>query len=568
MRRWLYKEGFAVKKGDGTKRGDETHLLLNGGRCRIPDAKNAEFLNHYAHSLFEGDWLYIVEMKTAPVFYYMNEFDIKLKDREISRDEIDTIVRVIQGIMSAAFPTEDIHLVVSTAPPKAATLDDDTPVIQSGIHLNWRIHVDGVTAWQLRAWTLRALDSEMATFPLMTRWGEAFDDCVFEANGLRMIGSRKAIVCSQCKGQSYKREGNGDDEWGAVCSVCQDVGRVDLGRPYSLLYVADRDGSIDVTFTNRLQRDPMELVLNTTIRAINPDGSRPASAMALTFPSPEIQDQVERDALRDRSAKKHAPKPKKGAQKDKVATKDLEKLAKKKQERRDSLEEVAPDDPVYPAIAEYIHNEFNGLPNVTNIKKGGSGDFYIINSDCHYCYNKRGLHNHSDVFYILRPKGCVQRCFCPKDVVQPGGKRCSAYISTDHKVPSDLLVLVFSEGVLRTRNKEEKNAKLAAEVFPDRRPLAEDPFGDDEELGMIDDDQATFSPVSAAAAAPPMADARVERRHNQRPSRPRFDPKTVIVVRPGSTEYKYNNARDALIPRYTATAFLDAVKSANYKIIR
>jgi len=573
FRRWLYKEGFAIKKGDG-KKGGETHLLLNGGRLAVPDERNAEFLTHYAHALFNGDWLYVVEKKTSPIYTYMNEFDIKIKDRELTREELDAIVRIVQGIMSSAFPGQDVKLAVCTAPPKPATLDDGTPVVQSGVHFLWHsVTVDSATAWQLRAWTLRALEAGMTGMPLATRWAEAFDDCVFEANGLRMIGSRKAIICSQCKGQSYKREGKDEDEWGTVCAVCQDVGRVDLGRPYSLLYVAGPDGGIDEAFTQKLLRDPMELVLFTSIRAINRDGSRPTGVWDITFPNAEVKEQVVTDAKRDKAEKKHVTKAKKGAKKDPVAAKDLDELAKKKQERRDALEDVPPNDPVYPSIAEYIHSEFKGQPNVIGIKKGGSGDFYIINSDCTYCYNKGGNHGHSQVFYVLRPKGCVQRCFCPKPIVQmAGGKHCSAYASKPHPVPSDIQELIFTEGVLRTRRKEEKKAKLAAEVFAPIRSLSErerlqiegelmnppsTPVEEgeipDEELGMVDLD---------AAVPLARAQARMEARHERR-----FDPRAVMVVRAGAKEYKYKDSRDAIKPRYTPGDFLNAMRNANYKIV-
>lgn len=597
LRRWIYREGYAIKKGDGTKRGSETHLFLNGGRCEIPDEKNAQFLSLYARSLFEDDWVYVVEKKTTPIFYFMNEFDIKIRDREMTRDELDRIVRIVQRVMSSAFPGRDVRLAVCTAESKPATLDDGTPVIQSGLHLLWRVTVDGETAWQLRAWILRALEAEMTDMPLATRWAEAFDDCIFRLNGLRMLGSRKAIICPQCKGQSYKREGRDDDEWGTVCSGCQDIGRIDLGRPYSLLYVAGPDGAPDEEFTLKLKRDPMALVLFTTIRAINPDGTRPNKAMEIAFPDAETKATVIADAKRDKSQKKHDTKAKKGPQKDAVAVKDADAKAKKKQERRDSLEDLSPDTLQYPAISEYIRNEFNGLPNVIGIKKGGSGDFYIVNSDCHYCYNKGGMHNHSSVFYVLRPKGCVQRCFCPKDIVQPaGGKRCSAYVSKAHPVPSDLQELIFSEGVLRTRRREERRAKLAAEVFastmqpppppasvPQAQAQAAVEEEEDEDLdalmriaeaeagvgtpppGPEEEEELGMPPPAPAPQAQAQA-PRQQQAHQEARRDRRFDPRTVMVVRPG-TEYKYKDSRDAIKPIYTSGDFLNAMKNANYKIL-
>ena len=79
FRRWLYHEELALKKG---VKGVETHLLLDGGKLAIPDERNEEFLIRYSRALFEGDWTYVVETKTAPVFYMMAEFDLKIIGRE------------------------------------------------------------------------------------------------------------------------------------------------------------------------------------------------------------------------------------------------------------------------------------------------------------------------------------------------------------------------------------------------------------------------------------------------------------------------------------------------------
>ena len=617
LRRWIYKEGFAVKKGDGTKKGKETHLLLNGGRFVLPDDRNAEFLNMYARAMFEGEWQYIVEKKT-PVFYMMCEFDIKMEDREMTRGEIEDIVSIIQRrVMSVAFPGADVRVAVCTAPPKQTTLDNGAPAVQSGIHLLWRVLVDGTTSWQLRAWMLRELEAGLSgfqsdgvtpKFPIKTSWSEAFDSCIFEANGLRMIGSRKAIKCPQCNGESYKTDG----EWGTVCTGCQNVGRVDLGRPYNLLYVASPDGSADAEFTEHLKSDPMDLVLFTTIRAINPDGSLPEKACALTFPSPDIKSVVVESARAAKSSKRTAAgKAKTGAAKDPLAVAETKTAAQKKKDKQKELVDLAPDDPKYPAIADYLLGEFNGTPIPTNIKTSGAGDVYIVNTECHYCLNKKGLHNHSSVFFVIRPTGCVQRCFCPKDTRYASGKTCAEFVSSKHQLPSDLKHLIFTDGVLRTRRKEEKKARIAAQLmdrhptsalssisavraaeqlvqsFSDNAPAFRPDAGEnaarhddtewEREIEMAAEDWGEKSPSGSLSSHTPA----VRHQPNQSPQAAAINagpgagvvggtaksPQDVMVVVSGARNYRYAERAARIVPRYTPFDFANAVKNANYKIV-
>lgn len=545
-RRWLYNEKFAIKKGERVKKDDESHLALDGGRFMIPDTKNAEFLNRYAHSLFNGDWLYMIELKTTPAFYYMIELDVKKKDSELSDEEKRRIVRVIQGVMSQAFPEHGVNVVVSTAPPKASNLDDGTPATQSGMHLNWRIPVDIMTAWQLRSWIISEFETQLADIQISTSWSDAFDSCIYQANGLRMIGSRKAMVCPSCRGQSYKRT----DDWGQICAGCQNVGRLDMGRPYELWIAAGRDGEEIPADTRLIRGDPMTLVLATTIRAIDAEGKR-IPPVQITFPSEELRKRITSAAKAEKSKKKGAVvKPKQGADKDPVAAKDLEEQARKKEERRDALEDLQPSSDKFKAISEYLTREFKfrfthtwpdghtteELSGVTHIKQSGAGDVYIVNTDNRYCMNKGGHHAHSTVFFVLRPTGCVQRCFCPKDSIQPhGGKRCSAFISKPHKLPRALRELIFSHGVLRTGKIEEKRIKLSnilrLSVKDDPTPyspIADYTDGEDQvprealanpdedltdpaiEEAFVKDDYVTQSASTSASASEPVTSARTQ----------------------------------------------------------
>ena len=118
FRSFVYKSGIAIRKGEKALGREKTHLLLDGGVISCPAAKQREFNQKYAEALVKGDKVFCVEMKTTHAFYMMSEFDLKLRDRAVTDEEVKLIVRVVQGVMVKAFPDEETILAVLTAPPK------------------------------------------------------------------------------------------------------------------------------------------------------------------------------------------------------------------------------------------------------------------------------------------------------------------------------------------------------------------------------------------------------------------------------------------------------------------
>jgi len=530
FRRYLYREGLALKKG---VKGDVTHLLLDGGRLSVPDDRNEEFLVRYAQTMTTGEWTYVVEQKTLPVFYMMCEFDIKLTgENAIFDDEHKrALVRIVQSrVMSVAYPGRDVSVAVCTAPPKSVTLHfpSNAPGTQHGIHLMWRVPVDIQTAWLLRAWMLREIESGMAgAIVLPGGWAEAFDPSIFESNGIRMIGARKAIVCPKCKGMSYRRRKSGvggtvaagclpssssassssakkkpyssmsenadpDSSWGDVCSECNNIGHIDMGRPYVLAYVADGlgnkrgeeeeeekgEGEGDRHHhqqRNMLIDDPLNVVRLTTIRAIEPDEGgvgprRVAEPWPISFPSESVKVQIAQFTKSDRSDFKRS--------KVVTTTTTTTTSAKKKsdgddvdaqQKRRDSLTIIPPSSPIFDAIAKYILAEFPGYPVTTHVKRSASGGVYIINTSCLFCANKGSEHTGSKVFFCIKGAKCVQKCFSPLPEIRPVGKvACRDFVSREHLVPKDVLEAIYSAGALRVILKDEQRQRIAAAALQPR----------------------------------------------------------------------------------------------------
>lgn len=412
FRTYIYRTGLGIKASERKLGKKMTHLLLDGGIVSVPAEREQEFLEKYAAELVKGTDLYVVEMKTEPCFFFMSEFDIKM-ERQIGPEEIVRFVRVVQSVMARAFPEHRVDVGVSTPPPKESKTQDGRDCVQSGIHLNWRVLVDLETAWILRAWIVRELDAGMpasADFPLMDPWVVCYDPCVLLDNGLRMIGSKKAEPCPVCRGRSSYRRGKKTtaigpnaastapltaDDVGTVCDACQSVGRLDKFRPYALTMVVDRDGEPiqEAMDYYRDVRNAADLVKFLSIRcpSNNPDYANPAE---ITFPSEEAEKRLREAARVDRqnSRKKEPSAGKKkqqllGAEMVRAGDK-AEEQARMRQEKRDELLEVVPDDPAFDAISKYIMTEYRGAPSATRIKKTAGGDCYIINSHSHFCENK------------------------------------------------------------------------------------------------------------------------------------------------------------------------------------
>jgi hypothetical protein len=432
FRTYIYRTGLGIKKGEKKTGRKLTHLLLDGGIISVPADREQEFLDKYAAELAKGTDLYVVEMKSEPCFFFMSEFDIKM-DRPMNQEELLQFVRVVQSVMAQAFPLEteiDVNVGVSTAP-------DGRDCVQSGIHMNWRIPVDLNTAWVLRAWLVRELDAKMPTyisaaasasttgFPLMEPWVLCYDPCVLLDNGLRMIGSKKAEPCPVCKGKDCYKRGKKTtavgpnaastavltpDDVGHVCATCQSVGRIDKGRPYSLIMVADREGNpipeAMVYYSDAKNLPDLVKYLSIRCPSTGEEYNNPAE---MAFPSEEMAKRLKEAARIDKqTARKKEPSAGKKKQQldsmttatDTVAAADddgpdskarSEDQARKRQEKRDELVDVPPDDPIYDAISKYILTEFRGAPSASRIKKTAGGDCYIINSRCHFCENKVAL---------------------------------------------------------------------------------------------------------------------------------------------------------------------------------
>ena len=325
---WCFKNSLTTPS---LQQPNITHLLLDGGKLYVPDARYREFLVKYTENLYskQAGHLYLCEKKSDPLFIMMTEFDIKYP-RALEQKELHCIISSIQSALRSLllqyrmtdekqekppsmestralrecvdFMDDEINmsiLVFVADCKKESDVVNSSCQVKTGIHLVWPgLGVNKKTAWLLRATILHQLLQDSADNYILTPsngWLEAYDPAVLKENGLRMMGSHKAEPCSLCKGKRLSNKieryinevveeafyGNTASFSGvckllnpnshspSVCKKCQGRGKIDTARPYSYYSTFDQFGEVDEGSNEIFIQDPVALLAASSIRITN-----------------------------------------------------------------------------------------------------------------------------------------------------------------------------------------------------------------------------------------------------------------------------------------------------------
>lgn len=206
---WLKSRGYWVGFGDPAA---PTHLLLDGGKARVPDEAHGAFLNAYAASLLRHPERRpcLVELRT-PVFKMFVDLDTRFGSQETAHAASRGAIMALIARLGAVVCPEGTRALVCVASAPKPEADGS---VKLGFHVVWPdVRVTTATARELRAQMLASLaDVPPAELGLVAPWESIVDATVFRGNGLRMPWSAK---------------GRGD------------------GRYYELRWVVGSDGSAD-----------------------------------------------------------------------------------------------------------------------------------------------------------------------------------------------------------------------------------------------------------------------------------------------------------------------------------
>ena len=417
----LSMSGFLIKSS--TKATDvhaeSTHYLLNGGKLNVPVASNDSFLNLVGDALEKKENVYVVELKTR-VFPMFMDVDLYVHDGE---DNLSSILAFIHSRVCAFFGREvPNNICIScTAEPKQQTKNGKL-CTKYGTHLHWpNVRVSSNEALYVRQLVVQDLTRKFGERDVVNTWEDVVDKCVFERNGLRLVGSRKAAGCTLCR--NFRDCCKHATFWEMCDSCIQDqsrrvkckkcggrsskagTGYIDEGRPYSVANVYLPDGRNDDDMLHRLLSDPHELVKLTSIRC--PD----------TVPTKKVPLNLLQISPRVKSIRKRCRT---------IPPADLCNHADE--------------------LAAFIEESMPHNPQVDVKNMRFEGDCILVQSFSRYCDNIGMEHRSNRVWFIVRREGVSQRCHCKCDTTE-GRKagRCDRFKGDLVRLPASLGVKLFGK---------------------------------------------------------------------------------------------------------------------------
>lgn len=383
---------FCVKRNLFTKDVKPTHIFMDGirgGSVHVPPELESDFLDAFSRDLVNKVTVCLVE-KCTPEFHFFVDIDFR-GPKELDRMQLG---QLIQRQVQKYYPEESSVkkvVVCATEPDKDKT----------GIHYIFPyLVVDKRRALHIHASIVQALKTEMIEWESEGHiWEEMADNSVYlrDDGDLRMIGSHKTKMCDECRGSRD-----------LICTKCKGVGKLDLGRIYSVIMYIDPDGSMSTRSLGNMN----EKVKMSSLRSHRPltegftlfDGCpTPASSPDRTTPHGHFvrlgDDQLKQEVqefIRASSATVYPPRPK-----------------------------------IYTLIEVFRINRNEERGDYYVDVKGPGSDF---------CLAKEGVHNQSTVRFHITRNGLSQRCFSQKT------ERC-VYFDLPKRIPlpHPLLIKMFPD---------------------------------------------------------------------------------------------------------------------------
>tara|TARA_Y100000361_G_scaffold29115_1_gene23922 strand:- start:3237 stop:4478 length:1242 start_codon:yes stop_codon:yes gene_type:complete len=186
---WFYSTGKIVT--DSNKQ-NVTHFLLDGGKL---DISNDYELFQEMYSKYINCKNCIVERKTD-VFKFFIDFDFN--STEVI--DISNYIKVIQDVIQHIYQKTYI-CIITTADKFKENIKSGVKYIKQGYHLHWPdIFVDKDIAKSIRKNIIVRLTTEFGKIEsCYDNWDKIIDKCVYDANGLRLIGSDKCSISDGVK---------------------------------------------------------------------------------------------------------------------------------------------------------------------------------------------------------------------------------------------------------------------------------------------------------------------------------------------------------------------------------
>jgi len=417
MYRWLFSiKALGSQDDKNHTPAPRSHLSLDGyggGQFYVPASHSAEFLDRYAEAVGSGHPMFVVECRTE-VFQMHGDMDITRYVPGLDNTLLLQYARTWQRVVKRFYPNKR-DLPANTF----ETLLCVTPSQQTGLDPpKWKYAVHpimphlGVTAQQaltMREAQLVAFRKEYGDMEgVQNSWDDVLDVAVYMANGLRMVGSRKTILCPTCK-NSKKRV--------AECMQCMGKGRLDAGRVYNLWAVLDSEGQYDATRTSQLQMNYTRLIHACSIRRQQP--ATPGFARFKGCPAAPLAAKANQVVVLDRESGKVVS----------FREDEMGRRALRCQDLRQGVLSQKRYTLAQEAIRKY-HPRYRHVDVHTIATNKAETRFFVTlrGEGSSFCQNKGSDHNHNTAYFVISQNGLSQKCFCRCHVERMFGT-CSEYES-------------------------------------------------------------------------------------------------------------------------------------------
>eukprot|EP01116_Phalansterium_solitarium_P005629 TRINITY_DN1744_c0_g2_i2.p1 TRINITY_DN1744_c0_g2~~TRINITY_DN1744_c0_g2_i2.p1 ORF type:complete len:467 (+),score=65.13 TRINITY_DN1744_c0_g2_i2:2145-3545(+) len=434
LKRFLFAHKYWVYANSG---GRHTHTLLDGGKFAIPDDRLDAYHKELASIIDSGEHVYPVELKTSPLFQFFADIDFTIRlpwqgEETLQRIEtiiadIDRLVSITNGCIGEFFeglpdkcrlvdcrPFNDVvakevtdidprladerfscELVSNlpkrskSSPPVGSPVGTAPPMLEFklGSHpFAIGLNVSKQTCLLFRTYVLQCFQRHFGSsvFHGMS-FDKVFDACIYDANGIRPCGSRKAIKC--CTYSDKKRS--------EPCQAGCVGGYIDKGRPYRPVNVYDRDGNRDEQLLQTFLQNTFELLRQTSIRI------KQADAAAATRIRPEFApDEKTPQRIRIRGSPTKSPQ-----------------TPVPKTPRSTTVEKhvMAQDSDAFKRLQRFVALTYEGaqIKSVTwmvSKKKQRVYDVHTKQGSVR-CFNKNAVHRQQNVYFVVTRNGIWQQCW-------------------------------------------------------------------------------------------------------------------------------------------------------------
>ena len=291
-----------------------------------------------------------------------------------------------------------------------------------------KIYINVQIAKELRLLFIKALTDTFGERPSINSWNEVVDLAVYEDNGLRMVGCRKIGICKVCKNKKDLK---------TDCQECEGLGRKDEGRVYKPKLVMDCKEPDE--YLHKISNDYSIMLLETCIYNY------------MDFELTELKTELK-------------------------ITSSAEETKAKRVMKRNSTATVKTSE-LEVKLENFIHRNFKEHYSKIRVKKVTKGDdnTYYVEPDDNFCMNVNRNHNSSGIYFLVKPTGICQRCYCKKDTLDGRlNGPCSSFASKEVSFGKSktLTTLLFGNRVSNMNTKKLSNISITRSTLAGTLDLA------------------------------------------------------------------------------------------------